>query len=146
MSPSSPFGGASNVADPIRTVKSKRLTSEQIAMLDGAPLFDPFDLDDAIVDVRVTDKGAVAVYDYDKLCDRFTDDSGDGTREEAQEYVDFNIVRALPYMGDRAPIVALLVRRIEAGQYGDEQRAEDLDEYGEDAEIFIFERTVYVRL
>lgn len=115
-------------------------------MLDGAPVFDPFDLDDAIVDVRVTDKGAIAVYDYDKLCNHFTDESGDGTPEEAQEYVDYNIVRALPYMGDRAPIVALLVRRIGNGQYEEKHRAEDLDEHGEDAELFVMDRAVYVKL
>lgn len=135
-----------DVAEQIRRIRNKRLTSEQIAMLDGAAVFDPFDLDDAIVDVRQTDKGAIALYDYDKLCSHFTDESGDGTQEEAQEYVDYNIVRALPYMGDRAPIVAMLVRRLGTGEYEEKHRVDDLDEYGDDAEFFIISRAVYVKL
>lgn len=129
-----------------RVIKSKRLTEEQIQSLEGASVFDPVDLDDAIVEVRQTKGGAIAVYDYDMLCEKYFDDTEDGTYEHAQEYVDYNMVRALPYMSARAPIIGQVVRRIAMKDYGEELKALDREEYGEDAEFFVLGNAVYVRL
>ena len=44
------------------------------------------------------------VYDYDKMVQYLMDKDG-MTQEESMEFIDYNTVRALPYMGDRAPII-----------------------------------------
>ena len=60
-----------------------------------------YSYDDALI--GVTDDGR-AIYDYDRMVtwlmvtERFTE-------EEAVEWVDYNTIRALPYMGENAPII-----------------------------------------
>ena len=121
--------------DSIRIVTGKTLTDEEKKLLDGAPVFDPEDLDAAIVGVLETPKGHVALYDYYKLCDIFYDiDDPSSTQEYAQEYVDYNLVRGLPYMGDRAPRIGLWVN------------VEDDEEYGSDVEYIRHRGKIYVRL
>ena len=62
---------------------------------------DPVDLDSAVV--GHTDEGRV-IYDYEKLVEAFM--AADGmTDEEAREWIDYNTLRALPYIGEKAPIV-----------------------------------------
>lgn len=45
-----------------------------------------------------------AIYDYDKMIEHLMDKDG-LTDMEAIEFIDYNTIRALPYFGDRAPIV-----------------------------------------
>jgi len=45
-----------------------------------------------------------AIYDYDKMVEHLMDKDG-LTDMEAIEFIDYNTIRALPYLGDRAPIV-----------------------------------------
>lgn len=45
-----------------------------------------------------------AVYDYDKMIDYLVDRDG-LTNIEAIEFIDYNTIRALPYSGERAPII-----------------------------------------
>ena len=67
---------------------------------EDAIIFDGPEFDDAIV--GVTDDGQV-VYDYDKmvLCMMRQDNISE---EEAIEFIEFNTIRALPYV-ENAPIV-----------------------------------------
>lgn len=58
------------------------------------------------------------VYDYEKMIQEFARDEG-CSELEAQEWVDYNTMRAIPYMGDKKPIV--IVKTVE----------ELLDIYGE---------------
>lgn len=53
--------------------------------------------------VGINEDGRV-IYSYDKMVDELmTSDGMD--REEAMEFIDFNTVRALPYMGVKAPTI-----------------------------------------
>ena len=122
--------------DPtIRRVVSKVLKEEEIASLDGAMIFEPNDLDAAIIAAIETPDGHVALYDYDKLWRLFYDsETEESTPEQAQEYVDYNLVRGLPYMGRRAPLIGLWVNN------------EDGEEYGDDVEYIRHGGKIYVRL
>lgn len=71
----------------------------------GVVLLDPPELDRAIVGFTVGEH-ARAVYTYDGLVEALakTMDSGDA-ESDAREWIDYNTVRSLPYMGERAPVV-----------------------------------------
>lgn len=45
-----------------------------------------------------------AVYDFERMCQAPMDDDG-MDYEEAAEFIEYNTVRALPYAGDRAPVI-----------------------------------------
>ena len=44
------------------------------------------------------------VYDYESMIEEFAEENK-CSLEEAQEWVDYNTMRAIPYFGNRAPIV-----------------------------------------
>lgn len=68
---------------------------------DDSVLFDNPDYDDAIV--GVTDEGRV-IYDFDAMVKCLVD--SDGMSElEAIEFIEYNTIRALPYAGEKAPII-----------------------------------------
>ena len=46
-----------------------------------------------------------AVYDYNKMVDFLVANGDDITEGEAIEFVDYNTIRSLPYMGEKHPIV-----------------------------------------
>ena len=56
---------------------------------------------DSLVGVDSFDR---AVYDYDRLVECFMK-ADNITYEEAREWVDYNVIRSLPYMGERAPVI-----------------------------------------
>ena len=60
-----------------------------------------FSYDSALI--GVTEDGR-AVYDYEQMILWLIDTEG-WTPEEAVEWIDYNTIRALPYMGDRAPLI-----------------------------------------
>lgn len=64
-------------------------------------VFENPDYADACIGVSSDDR---AVYSYDKMIQHLmvTDDM---TMEEAIEFIDYNTIRALPYMGDKGPVV-----------------------------------------
>lgn len=57
--------------------------------------------DDALI--GVSDDGR-AIYDYDLMV-KWLVEKDDMNEEEAVEFIDYNTLRALPYMGEDAPIV-----------------------------------------
>ncbi len=63
-------------------------------------------MDDCCVGTHEGEEGTVAVYDYDKIIEKFMKDGM--TEEEAVEFYEYNTVRALPYMGKHAPIIITL--------------------------------------
>jgi hypothetical protein len=79
-----------------RTIHNDALPEEKKrALLEaGATLFDPEALDVAIVDVG---RGGNAIYDYWRLVAAFAQLHDSGI-EEAQEWVDYNTLRSLPYI------------------------------------------------
>jgi hypothetical protein len=60
-----------------------------------------YSYDDALI--GVTEDGR-AVYDYDKMVAWLVETEG-FTETDAIEWIDYNTIRALPYMGDKAPII-----------------------------------------
>lgn len=44
------------------------------------------------------------IYDYEKMAEHLMDEDG-MTYEEAVEFIDYNTVRACPYIGEGAPII-----------------------------------------
>ncbi len=68
------------------------------------------DFDEAIVGFQHRrDTGAVLVYSYARIVE-ITQKRMGGTRPEALENVDFNVMRMIPYMGRYAPVVVETVQ------------------------------------
>jgi hypothetical protein len=95
-----------------RTIKQPSLGAEKLELLIGAPVFDPDDLDEAIIDVYKLPSGEhVALYDYGAIVSYFVKElGGDGTGDEGEyeqavEWVDYNTCRTVHYMQPRAPII-----------------------------------------
>lgn len=55
--------------------------------------------------VGVTEDGRL-VYDYNKMLEEYRKDEH-CSYEDAAEWLDFNTLRAIPYMGDNAPIIIM---------------------------------------
>ena len=60
-----------------------------------------FDYDDALI--GVTEDGR-AVYDFDLMVAWLMDTEG-WSMEDSIEWIDYNTLRAIPYFGDKAPII-----------------------------------------
>ena len=60
-----------------------------------------YSYDDALIGVSEDGR---AVYDYDKMIEWLIKEEG-WTAEDAMEWIDYNTIRALPYMGSGAPII-----------------------------------------
>lgn len=60
-----------------------------------------FSYDDALIGISEDNR---AIYDYDKMVEWLMKEEN-FTREEAIEWIDYNTIRALPYMGNEAPII-----------------------------------------
>lgn len=60
-----------------------------------------FSYDDALIGVTEDHR---AIYDYEKMI-RWLMDTEQWSYEDAVEWIDYNTIRALPYMGDGAPII-----------------------------------------
>ncbi|MBO7205689.1 MAG: hypothetical protein J6V08_04650 [Candidatus Methanomethylophilaceae archaeon] len=71
---------------------------------EGTVILEGEEYDQAIVGISTDGK---LVYDYDELVNVLMEDM---TPEEAMDYLDYNTLRAIPYMGDKAPII---MRRID---------------------------------
>ena len=65
-------------------------------------LFKNFDYTDALVGVTMEGR---AIYDYDKMVKWLMEKEGFTDELEAIEWIDYNTIRALPYAGDKAPLI-----------------------------------------
>ncbi len=70
-------------------------------MQDDTIIFADYDYEDACIGISEDGR---AVYDYDKMVLWLTETKG-YTEDEAVEWIEFNTIRALPYMGDMRPII-----------------------------------------
>ena len=68
---------------------------------EGVKYLTDFSYDTALIGVSHDDR---AIYDYDLMLEWLAEDQG-FTEEEAVEWIDYNTIRALPYMGADGPIV-----------------------------------------
>ena len=73
----------------------------QAAGYDDVLILENYSYDDALV--GVTEDGR-AVYDFNKMVAWLVETEG-FTEEAAIEWIEYNTIRALPYLGDQAPIV-----------------------------------------
>ena len=85
---------------PPPTVESLKKALVDRGEEDAVVLENP-DFADAVV--GVSDEGRV-VYDYGRMVRSLMREDG-MDEEEAREFIDYNTIRALPYMGDRRPVV-----------------------------------------
>ena len=60
-----------------------------------------YSYDDALIGISDDNR---AVYDYDKMV-KWLVENEEFTEEEAIEWINYNTIRALPYMGEKAPII-----------------------------------------
>lgn len=91
------------MSDDIRIIKTDLLTPVQKEWLKGAPVLDPDTLDAAIIGTLETPSGYAAVYDYEKLIAVFLANDPTQQWDDAVDWISYNTIRALPYMGSRAP-------------------------------------------
>lgn len=68
---------------------------------EGVKYLTNYSYDDALIGVSNDGR---AIYDYNKMIDWLMNKEGWGDNE-AIEWIEFNTVRALPYMGEDAPII-----------------------------------------
>ncbi len=68
---------------------------------EGVKYLTNFSYDTALVGVSHDDR---AIYDYDLMVEWLVNEEG-FTDEQAMEWIDYNTIRALPYMGPDSPIV-----------------------------------------
>ena len=67
---------------------------------EGATVFDNYAYDDSII--GVTTDGRV-VYSYEKMIEELAVEEG-LTREEARDWIEYNTIKALPYI-ENAPVI-----------------------------------------
>lgn len=68
---------------------------------EGTVILEPYFLDEAIIGISTDGR---LIYDYDKLVECFIQHDG-MDYEGAVEWVDYNTVRAIEYMGEMKPII-----------------------------------------
>lgn len=68
---------------------------------EDAPIFVNPDYEDAII--GITHNGRV-VYDYDKMVEYLMNKEG-WSDIEAIDWIEYNVIRSIPYMGSDAPII-----------------------------------------
>lgn len=64
-------------------------------------IFENFSYDDAFIGVSHDNR---AVYDYEQMVMWLMEKEG-WSEEDAVEWIEFNTIRSLPYLGDSSPIV-----------------------------------------
>lgn len=91
----------------MRTADQK--TAEEILREHGcenAPHFTSCDYATAII--GVTFDGRV-IYDYELMIEYLMSWQGFCEYEDCVDWIDYNVLRTLPYMGDKAPIIAQIM-------------------------------------
>lgn len=100
--------------------------TDQVEAADTAVVFlDPEEYDAAIIGLQWDVSGQPHVaYDRDRIIDMHMKDGM--SREEAEEYFEFNTIRALPYMGIEAPIFIEVMKKEDAmdipGEFDEDHR------------------------
>ena len=77
---------------------------------EGVKYLTDYSYDTALI--GVTDDNR-AVYDFDKMVDYLIEKEGFKDPVDAIEWIYYNTIRALPYMGSNAPIIMYPLREVE---------------------------------
>ena len=88
---------------------------EEHGFEDGIKILEDHTFDNSVV--GITEDGR-AVYDYGKMVEEYMNDEKCG-EIEAVEWLDYNTLRAIPYMGEGAPIVIMNSKDTILELYGD---------------------------
>lgn len=72
-------------------------------------VFDNASYDNSIVGVTTDNR---VVYDYDKMILELMEDEG-WNYDDAVDWIDYNTIRAVPYAGEKAPIVMYGIKSLE---------------------------------
>ena len=68
---------------------------------EGVVVFSNYSYDDALIGVSDDNR---AIYDYNKMVEWLVKKES-FSEEEAIDWIEYNTVRSLPYVGDKAPII-----------------------------------------
>ena len=68
---------------------------------EGVPHFINPDYEDAVIGITYDGR---LVYDYDKMVEYLMNKEG-WSDIDAVEWIDYNVIRSIPYMGSEAPII-----------------------------------------
>lgn len=84
-------------------MEERRSAKERLvyAGYEDVVILDNYSYDDALIGVTEDNR---AVYDFDKMVIWLEENAG-MTTEEAVEWIEYNTIRALPYAGEKAPII-----------------------------------------
>lgn len=85
------------------TLEEKVERIQELAQEDGTVILRDPDYADALI--GITGEGR-AVYDLNKMVKWLVQNDG-MTEEEALDFIMYNTLRSLPYMGDKAPIIMM---------------------------------------
>lgn len=77
---------------------TQKLTEEKS---EGIQYLSGFSFDEALIGISDDNR---AIYDYDKMVGWLVDEEN-FSEEEAEEWINYNTLRALPYFGSKAPII-----------------------------------------
>ena len=83
------------------TLAEKVERIQELALEDGTVILRDPDYADALI--GITGEGR-AVYDLNKMVECLVQNDG-MTEDEALDFITYNTFRALPYMGEKAPII-----------------------------------------
>lgn len=75
---------------------------------EGTAYFTNPDFIDALI--GISDDGRL-IYSYEKMVESLMLSEGIG-HEAAAEFIDYNTVRTIPYMGDKSPIILYLIEKV----------------------------------
>ncbi len=64
-------------------------------------VLDDYSYDNSIIGITLDGR---IIYDYDLMVEELMQDD-DCSMEEAIDWIEYNTLRAIPYMGDKAPII-----------------------------------------
>ena len=95
------WNGGINTNYKMRSYMKNKDKLEEILEDETVMVFDNYDYDSALI--GYTDDYR-AVYDYDLMVEYLVKEQG-FSYEDAVEWIDYNTIRALPYYGDKAPII-----------------------------------------
>lgn len=90
-------------------------SAEQVLLdngYEGTVILQDYSYDDALIGVSEDGR---AIYEYDLMVEWLVRTEG-FTWEEAVEWIDYNTIRALPYIGDKAPIIMYRLELIPNGE------------------------------
>ena len=103
------------VDEKLRKALANMCEEQQLEEDEQPIILDNMSYDGSIV--GVTDDNRL-VYSYESMVEELMEDEG-WDETEAVEWIDYNTIRAIPYMGERAPIILYDTKETILEKYGE---------------------------